>query len=134
MEENLKEAFLKAKLIPEDDLSEKVWQTLVERNKRLARLKLAVFLIIGSISFVSLIPTLKMLVADFSQSGFYEYLSLGFSSNGTITNYWKDFLWLLAESLPTTSILMTFTLIFIFFISLKYATRQIIKGQLALSF
>jgi hypothetical protein len=106
----------------------------VLREKHLTLIKLWSFVAMGVFSFIGLIPALKILSNDFTQSGFYEYLSLIFSSSGSIITYWKDFLLLLAESLPVISIISLCTLIFIFFLSAKYAMKQIIKSQLTLSF
>jgi hypothetical protein len=141
MQENLKEAFLKAKYVPGVDLADHIWQILIRRSKRIAYLKLTTLSIIGFVSLVSLVPVSRVLIADLSRSGFYEYLSLGFSNSELFFNYWKDFLLLLAETLPAINIIMTLTLIFIFLLSLKYIVRQTIKsarplgrGQLSLSF
>jgi len=134
MKENLKRAFLKISLLPEESLADKTWHAIVLRDRRIARLKLWVFSLIGLFSFVGFVPVFRMLFSDFAQSGFYEYFSLAFSSSGSVITYWKEFLSLLAESLPVISILSTLTLVFIFFLSLKYAMREIIKSQLLLSF
>lgn len=37
---------------------------------------------------------------SFQQSGFYEYLSLVFSGDGTILAYWKELLYSLVETMP----------------------------------
>lgn len=133
MEQKLVKAFKAIRYEINSDLSENIWQAIVLRDRRIARIKLWTFSIIGLVSFIGLIPVLKIMLSDLTQSGFYEYLSLIFSS-GSIITYWKDFLLLLAESLPVISIISSLTLIFIFFLSIRYALKQIIKGQLMLSF
>ena len=141
MEQELKNTFRSIKYEIKSDLSENIWQTIVLRNKRITRIKLWAFSTTGLLSLIGLAPVLKMLSNDFIQSGFYDYFSLLFSSNGSLITYWKDFLLLLAESLPIMSIILSLTLIFIFFLSLRYTIKQIIKnthlqngGQLSLSF
>jgi len=134
MEQKLVKVFKKTEYQMNPDLPEKVWQAIVLRDKCINRVKLWAFSAVGVFSIIGLIPVFKMLSNDLAQSGFYEYLSLAFSSNGLILTYWKDFLLLLAESLPIMSIILTLTLIFILFVSLKQTMKQVIKGQLSLSF
>ena len=134
MEQKLKKSFQKIKYEMDSNLPENIWQFIVLREKNFALLKLWSFVSIGTLSFIGLIPVLTILFSDLRKSGFYEYLSIAFSSSGSLITYWKDFLLLLGESLPIMSIIATLTLIFIFFLSLKYMMRQIIKGHLSLSF
>jgi len=134
MKENLKRAFLKISLTEKDSLAEEIWHAIVLREKRTNRRRLWAFSLIGLFSFIGFVPAFGMLLSDFARSGFYEYLSLAFSSSGSIITYWREFLSLLAESLPVISITLSLTFIFIFFLSLKYAMREIIKSQLTLSF
>jgi len=142
VEQELKKAFRLIKYQQKSDFPEDIWQAIVLRDKRNARIKLWVFSATGLFSLIGLAPASKMLFNDFTQSGFYDYFSLLFSSNGSLITFWKDFLLLLAESLPVVSILLLLILIFVFFLSLKYAVKQIIKytrlsdenNQLSLSF
>jgi hypothetical protein len=127
MEQKLQQAFKSIKYQQKSDFSENIWQAIVLCDKRNARIKLWVFSTTGLFSLIELAPALKMLFNDFAQSGFYDYFSLLFSSNGSLITFWKDFLLLLAESLPVVSIVLSLTLIFVFFLSLKYAMKQIIK-------
>jgi hypothetical protein len=133
MQQDLAKILQKAKFKPEENLPEKVWSAVVLYDKKTTRLKLWFFSCVGFLSLVGIIPMFKILLTDFAQSGFYEYLSLAFSSSGSIIKYWGDFTILLAESLPVVSIIASLTLVFIFFISLKYTMREIIKSQLALT-
>lgn len=130
MEKELIKAFHKAKYEETPDLAEDVWHSIIVRNKRIARLKLWTFSFAGVASLIGIVPAWKALSSDLAQSGFYEYLSLVFSSSDSILSYWKELAFSIAESLPTTSIILSFSLVFILFLSLKYAARQIIKGQL----
>ena len=134
MNENLKKAFNNIKYQSEQDLSEKVWYSIVKHEKRISHIKLYTFSLFGILSLVGMIPAFKMLFADFSQSGFYEYFSLLFSSNGALVSSWKELAYSLAESLPTISIIFSFSILFIFFLSLRFVLKQIVRSQLSLSF
>lgn len=133
MEKELKNLFYKAKYEENSDLAESVWHNIVVREKRITRIKLWGFSLIGATSLIGFIPAWKSLSTDFSQSGLYEYFSLAFSSGSSISLYWKELIFSIAESLPTMSIAFSLSLIFILFLSLKYMSKQIIKGQLLLS-
>lgn len=130
MDENIKKAFSKVKYETNDNLARDIWLKIALHNKRIIRLKLYTFSLLSIVSLVGFFPVFKILLSDFAKSGFYEYLSIAFSSNSTFISYWKELSYSLAESLPVTSMIFSFTLIFIFFISIRYALKQIIKGQL----
>lgn len=130
MDENIKKAFLKVKYETNDNLAQDIWLKIASHNKRIIRLKLYTFSLLSLVSLVGFFPVFKILLNDFAKSGFYEYLSIAFSLNGAFISYWKELSYSLAESLPITSIIFSFALIFVFFISIKYALKQIIKGQL----
>jgi hypothetical protein len=134
MEQKLTKIFQRAKYEPVPNLSISIWRVITKKERKMARLKLWAFILAGVVSLGGLVPALALLTRDFVQSGFYEYFSLIFSDSGSIFSYWKELVFSLAESLPTMSIILSLTLIFIFLLSLKYAMKQIIKNQLSLSF
>ena len=134
MRENLSKAFKKIIYTPNPELSRIICCKIASREKRIIRIKLYVFSIIGSFSIIGFIPAIKALFTEFTQSGFYEYFSLLFSSGKNLTSYWKELSFSLAESLPVFNIIFLFSLIFIFLLSLRYVLKQIIKGQLSFSF
>ena len=127
MENELEKVFIKAKYEEKSNLADNIWDNIVRRNKRIINIKLWSFSFIGFFSFLGLIPAYKTLSSDLAQSGFYEYLSLVFSSNNSIFSYWKELVLSIAESLPTMSIVLSFSLIFILFLSLRYVTKQIMN-------
>ena len=133
MNEKLKKNFSEVKYEPSQNLSSAIWRTLITRNERVVRVKLFVFSIISLASGLGLIPVFKLLSNDLARSGFYQYLSLLFSSNGSIASYWQEFMFSIAESLPLASILFLLGLIFVFFLSLRYLIKQIIRNQLVLT-
>lgn len=129
MEEKLSRCLREAALKMDPSLSLKIWQKLVLRNKKMAEIKLAVFSALGTISAISIIPAFNSLSSRLSQSGIYEYLSIAFSGNN-FSAVWRELFYSIAESLPTLSITLSLSIIFVFFISIKYAMKQIISGQL----
>ncbi len=133
MEKELKKLFLNAKLEGNVNLAQNIWNSIAARNKRIARLKLWAFSSVSLASLIGFIPAWHLLSNDLAQSGIYEYLSLAFSNGSPFFAYWKEFVLSIAESLPTISITLSLSLVFIFFLSLKFATKQIIRGQLILS-
>jgi len=130
MHQKLTKIFQKVKYESNINLAENVWQAIVLHDKCIVRVKLWAFSIIGFASLVGLVPAFKALSSDFVQSGFYEYFSLIFSDSGLILSYWKELFFSLAESLPTISIILTLSLLFICFLSLRYLMKQISKGRL----
>jgi hypothetical protein len=133
MEEKLTKVFQDLKYAPSTDLAENVWRTIAVRETRITRMKLWLFSFFGFVSLAGLLPVLKTLSNNFAQSGFYDYVSLLFSDGRSVLTYWKEFAFSLAESLPTLTILLSLTLTFVFFLSVRYAMKQISKNQLSFS-
>ncbi len=129
MEKELKKAFQKAKFEENSNLASNIWQNIIIRNRRIARLKLWTFSLTGLISLSGIIPAWKALLSDLAQSGFYEYLSLIFSNDGSFFHYSKEIMLSIAESIPTMSIIMSLSLVFVLFLSLKHVTKQIINNN-----
>jgi hypothetical protein len=130
MQDKLTKIFQRAKYESAPGLASYIWRKLLIRNKHIAQFKLSVYAVVTLISFGGLVPAFKTLAADFTQSGFYEYFSLIFSSSGSIFYYWKELVFSLAESLPVMSIVLTLSLVFICFFSLRHFMKQIDKRQL----
>ncbi|MFA6274000.1 MAG: hypothetical protein WC662_02460 [Candidatus Paceibacterota bacterium] len=129
MDQNLKKIFKNIEILDSQNLSEKIWFSIVKREKRIIKLKLFIFSFTGICSLVSVALVIKTLVANFAQSGFYEYLSIAFSSGSNLFSYWKELIYSLAESLPILNIILSFSVIFIFILSLKYILKQVIKNN-----
>lgn len=128
MEKELKKAFNKAKYEEKSDLALAVWDNINIQNKRIMSFKLWAFSSISLASLIGLIPAFKNLSSELTQSGIYDYFSLLFSNNGSISYYSKELAFSIAESLPTMSIVLSLSLVFILFLSLKFTTKQIIKS------
>jgi hypothetical protein len=119
--------FKRAELATDEHLGEKVWLAITLRDKRVVRIKLWTFAFVILSSFALLIPTFKILGSDLAQSGFFEYFSLIFQGNGLLLSYWKELSFSILESLPVVSVIFTFSLIFICYLSMKHFMRQIIN-------
>ena len=133
MKHNLTTIFQKAKYEPSTDLAENIWQTIMRRNKRQIQFRLWAFACLGIASLGGLVPVFKMLLGDLTQSGFYEYFSLIFSDGGSIVSYWKELVLSLAESLPVMSIIFALSLVFVFFLSMRFLMKQINRDHLILA-
>jgi hypothetical protein len=131
MEQKLRKIFQKAKYENTQNLADNIWSVILLREKQATRFKLWAFTLAGFASLAGAIPAIKALSSDLVQSGFYEYFSLIFSDGGSVISHWKEFVFSIAESLPTMSIIISLSFVLVFFLSLKYATKQIIKGQLS---
>jgi hypothetical protein len=130
MENKLTEIFQKAKLEPGLNMAGDIWRALILRDKRITRFKLWASATILLASLVGLFPVANALLNDLARSGLYEYFSLIFSNGWSVLSYWKELTLSLAESLPTTSIIFTLSLVFVFFLSLRYMVKEIYKNQL----
>lgn len=86
MEKSLKKHFQEARNLPDEHLSREIWQTICRQSVHNTWKKFWIFFILGISSGIIFVPVLKMLLADFEKSGFYEYLSLAFSSNGAFVS------------------------------------------------
>ena len=125
MESKLTKILNRAKYEPSPELAFSIWQTIIKRERRSTQLKLWSLSSVLFISTVGLIPALEMLLSNLAHSGFYEYFSLIFSDGGSMMTYWKEFSFSLVESLPTLSIVLTLSVLFVCFLSLRYLIKQI---------
>ena len=130
MDQKLIKVFKNSVYKSEDNLSSLVWEKIMKREKRITYIKMWVFSCAGITSLVSFTLVFKTLLNDLVTSGFYEYTSLAFSSDGAFVSYWKELTLSISESLPITNIIYTFVLVFIFLLSLRYFIKQIIRNQL----
>ncbi len=126
----LRSAFQNAKYGADHGLPASVWNTIITRENRMARVKLWVFGIIGTISLIGLVPALQALSNNMTQSGFSSYFSLIFSDGGSIASFWKEFILSLGESLPILSVIFALSLLFVCGLSLRYFVKQIGRNQL----
>jgi hypothetical protein len=125
MEKGLQKAFNNAKYHPEATLADTVWSTIVAREQRSSRLKMWMYALVGALSLVSLFPVIHSFAAQSTSSGFSEYLSLIFSDSSSIALYWKEFALTLADSLPTTSLILSLSLVGVFLVCVKRTAQYV---------
>ena len=121
---DLKKSFQKAIYHPEPRLSGDIWLSISKKEQKIHSLKLWVYSSIGVLSLVGFVPVVINLVTRFVESGFSDYFSVIFSDIDSISFYWKDLLLSLVDSIPMTSLIISFSLIFVFFYSLKNMIYQ----------
>lgn len=106
---------------PDRSFCEAVLLCVHATQRRTARLR---FMVLGSTAFAStlaLVPAIKFAAAEFTQTGFSEYLSVLFSDGGGVLVYWHEFALLLAESFPVLAITLLFFVAFVLLGSLRLA-------------
>ena len=109
---------------PKSGLSFGVLQRIELYKQRLARIRLA-FLGVSTVIFaVAIVPAFLYTITAFSNTGFYQYVSLAFSDGTALLPYWKEFGLTLAESLPAFEISLLLAVIFAFLESFKLAIKN----------
>ena len=101
-----------------------IW-AITQESVRRARVRLAFFCALTLASFGALIPVLRYTLESAYGSGFSDYLSLVFSDAPVVLASWREFLLLLAESLPVASILAALAALFVFLGSLILAAQYV---------
>jgi len=109
---------------PPEYLSGRILAQIGEHKKRMARINFFLFETAGLVSLAIAAASFKFAIDDFSQSGFYSYASLIFSDLNVIAVYWKDFVILLAESVPLLWFTAFLASIFILLESIKNALKN----------
>ncbi len=127
MDQRLTTIFKKDAYIPEPDLSLRIWDTIVLKQRRVTYRKRFGFLLVSIFSVTALVPAIKGLANDFALSGFGKYVALTFSGNGVLAHSWKELLLSMAESLPVMSVALCFALLVVVLWSLKRAVQTTIS-------
>lgn len=81
------------------------------------------FLFIGTAA--AFLPVWRIAAAEFSESGFFEFMALLASDSGAILASWQNFLLVLAETLPAMSLAMLLAVFLIFLQSLKIINKDL---------
>lgn len=132
MEQNLQKLFKGAIYQPERRLSGDIWHSIQTKSNRISHLKTFGYFVAGILSLSGSIFSIKNLIVEFNQLGFFNYLSLMFSDGGVIAIYWKEYTLTLLDSLPMLSIIISFILLFVLSISIKNLFSQI-KNKLLIA-
>jgi hypothetical protein len=80
--------------------------------------------ILSITSLVAIFPVFMNVVERFSQSGFFQYLSLIFTDGEIVLSNWKIFVSSLLESAPFYEVTILLVAIFVLLESLKFAFRN----------
>jgi len=124
MHSDLRSTFKSIKRSPPKNLPETITYTIELRIEREITIKKWAYGTVTVVSLVAIIPATIALGHQLSQSGFYQYASLGFSDIGAISGAWKDFASALAESLPGMSIALVLGLLAILVWSIRKTAAQ----------
>jgi len=81
--------------------------------------------ILSLVSLVAIFPVFLNVVERFSQSGFFQYLSLIFTDGEIVLSNWKIFVSSLLESAPFYEVTILLIAIFVLLESLKFAFRNL---------
>lgn len=108
---------------PRFDLEADIVRAVYKSNSRTITLRFWSSVALGTLSIAGLVPAVKDLSAKLIQSGFYEYISLLFSSGGTLSKYSSDLAIALGESIPGVSI----TIFLIVVVALLWSVKNIFK-------
>ena len=116
------------KLFNEIEPSERLFNDIIGhvefKNRQTARIKFSLLSATALAALTSIIPVFSYAANEFSQSGVYHYASLVFSDTNLVLVYWKDFLYLIAESFPFIGITAFLGAVLVFFGSVKLALKN----------
>ena len=110
---------------PPKELHHRIVTRIAIIERQTMRIRLALFGIFSIASFGAIVLALQYTLQEFTRSGFYQYFSLLLSDGGTIFVYWKEFAFLLAESLPVFGVILLLSSTVVFLFLLRYATKNI---------
>jgi len=88
------------KIKPPKILRSNIISGIIREDHHRAKMYLFFFTTALSLSLAGVILSLKYLAESFYQLGFYEYISLIFSGDGTVYSYWKELFLSLIDSMP----------------------------------
>jgi len=131
VEQNLQKLFKSASYQPESRLSGDIWGAIEYKSAQITKWKKFGYLSVSVLSLSGSIFSIKSLIEEFIRLGFFNYLSLAFSDGGVIAKYWKEYTLTLVDSLPVVSLVLSFFLLFILFISIRKASYQF-KSKLSI--
>jgi len=120
------EQFLKMiQVEPSSNLKSRIWEDIKKQEYKKAKINFWASLAGFSVSLVAIFPAIVYLWQAFSQSGLSQYLTAIFSDGGVVLTYWRDYLSLIAESMPVFEVSIFFAVIFVLLLSLRIMIRNI---------
>jgi hypothetical protein len=124
VEHNLHKLFKDAQYQPESRLSLDILRVIEYKSNLIIKWKRFGYLSLSILSLSGSVFSIKSLITQSLRLGFYDYLSLAFSDGGVIAKYWKEYTLSLVDSLPVISLMLSFFLLFILFISIRRTAFQ----------
>lgn len=111
---------------PPNGLFQAIFLAIQERKKRNAKLRVFSLGFVSIFSFVAVFPIFSSISNSFSESGFYNYLSLVFSGDIVVlTSFWKEFMFSLMESAPFLGIALLLSVVAMFLWSSNKVAKNI---------
>lgn len=110
---------------PPHGLLKSILGRILREQRQHARVRLAVWVsgVLGA--GAGLVPAMRYAGQEFSQSGFYAYVSLLFSDGSVVVlNSWKEFGLLLAESLPLMGVTLVLATLLVLLGSIRLMARD----------
>ena len=96
---------------PANGLEQRIVLRIEQYRRRVRLVQTWTYGTLAVLSVGAMVPAVMSLLSSLSQSGFYQYVSLAFSDGGTVWTLGKDFAYLVAESLPLTTIALSLALV-----------------------
>jgi hypothetical protein len=124
VEQNLQKLFKNAINHPEGRLSGDIFRVIQAKSARISKFKKFGYLGLSVLSLSGSVFSIKILIEQSIRLGFYDYLSLAFSDGGVLATYWKEYTLSLVDSLPVASLVASFFLLFVLFISIRRLSYQ----------
>jgi len=103
----------------------KILKRIHKEERLLVLRRVVLFSITFMCSVVAFFPVLNMLLSDFKQTGFLNFLSLGFSDFSVVATYWQSFTMVLLQTLPALSIALFLAILLVFLQSIKSLYKDI---------
>ena len=110
---------------PPKGLLEEIFKRIHKEELFLVLRRTVIFSITLVASLVGFIPSLKVLIYDFSQTGFINFFSLVFSDFSSVITYWQSFSIILLETLPILSLALFLAVVLTMLQSIKSLTRNV---------
>ena len=110
---------------PPKGLLEKILKRIRREERFLVFRRTAIFSVMLIASLLGVVPSLKIVLTDFGQSGFINFFSLLFSDFHSVATYWQSFLMILLETLPAASLALFLFILLILLQSFKSLVKNI---------
>ena len=110
---------------PPAGLRERILTRIAVAKRRVARIRLALFLLVAMVSLFLLILALSVAQNALKTTGFPQYFSLLFSDGALVLAYWKEFAYSLAESIPALESAFVLSALLVFLWSLRVLATNV---------